>query len=319
MNLRVGFLTGVLLFAFFVPHASAQGAQCGAVAASCQTTIQLTIAPPTQSVKPLGPFIALPIAIEYSYAPSSGAIAPTPIQLSVTQSPPWAVATVSPTTVFADVSLQPGGAQQTKVTGLQSFVLVTATQDAPAFTQGIIEITANAPPNGNLDASQRSVQIPIQADFFSILEANTPNAIQKAKPQALVSYPVTVTNFGNAQTKVDFSIDEGGIPEKWQVALPPPVTLQARQQGQTQNTRTVNVQIQTPFQNGYMNVVGAITVRLRSNYALDAKVVGDSTIVSTLTTTKGFYVPGFEPLLALMAVGAVAAALAQRGDERRRR
>lgn len=319
MNLRVGFLTGVLLFALLAPHASAQGAGCTALSQSCQTNINLNISPPQQPVKPLGAFLALPIAIDYSYAPSSAAIAPTQIGLTVTQFPPWAVATVSPSTVFATVTAQPSGVAQQTSPQLTATLLITATQDAPAFTQGIIEVTATALPNGNLDGTSTPVQIPIQADFFSILEANTPNAIQKAKPQALVSYPVTVTNFGNAQTKVDFSIDEGGIPEKWQVALPPPVTLQARQQGQTQNTRSVNVQVQTPFQNGYMNVVGAITVRLRSTYALDPKVIGDSTIVSTLTTTKGFYVPGFEPLLALMAVGAVAAALAQRGDERRRR
>lgn len=319
MNLRVGLLIAVLMFPMLVSSATAQGPQCGSLGASCATTVQLTIAPPTQPVKPLGPLLVLPINLDYTYSPSAGAIAPTSIQLTVTQFPPWAVATVSPSSILAPVQPVGQGAAQQTVQGMQSFLLISATQDAPAFTNGIIEVTATASPNGNLQGSNGVVSIPIQADFFSIIEATTPTAIQKAKPQAQVSFPITVTNFGNALTKVEFLFDEGAIPDKWQVTPPSPVTLQARQQGQQQNTKTVNLLVQTPFQNGYMNVVGAITVRLRSTYALDPKVIGDSTIVSTLTTTKGFYVPGFDPILALMAIGVVGAALAAPRNERKRR
>jgi hypothetical protein len=314
MNLRVGFLTSLLLLSFVAasaPHAFAQSAACSGASQVCQTTTQVTITPPTTPIKPLGPFVALPITIVYTYVPTSVSLAASQIQLSVTQFPPWAVATVSPSTVYAPVDFAPSGGQPVQRT-LNSFLLVSATQDAPAFTQGVIEVQAASQGNGNLQQSTGSVQVPVQADFFSIIEATTPNAIQKAKPQALVSYPVTVTNFGNAQTKVEFLPE--GVPEKWQVTPPSPVTLQARQQGQQQNSRTVNLNVQTPFQNGYMNVVGAITMRIRSSYALDPKVIGDSTIISTLTTTKGFYVPGFDPMLALMGIGAVAVALANRPE-----
>lgn len=318
MNLRVGFLTSLLLLSFLaavVPHATAQTAACSGVNQACATTTDITITPPTAPVKPLGPFIALPITIRYTYVPSSVSLATSQIQLTVTQFPSWAVATVSPSSVYAPVDFAPSGSQPVTRT-LSSFLLISATQDAPAFTGGNIEVQAQAQPNGNLLGSQGTVQIPIQADFFSIIEATTPSAIQKAKPQAQVSYPITVTNFGNALTKVEFLFDEGAIPDKWQVTPPSPITLQSRQQGQQQNTKTVNLLVQTPFQNGYMNVVGAITTRLKSTYALDPKVVGDSTIVSTLTTTKGFYVPGPEPVLALMALGAVALALSRRDGGR---
>lgn len=315
MSLRVGFLMGILLFALVAPHASAQ-AGCTALPASCETTVSVSISPPTQPVKPLGAFIALPVTIQYSFSPSAGAIAPTPITLSVSSAPPWAVATLSPTTVFAEVTAVGQGAAQQNSPPLNSFLLISATQDAPAFTNGIIEVTASAAANGNLVAKTGTVQVPIQADFFSIIEVTTPSTIQKAKPQAQVLFPLTVTNFGNAQTKVEFIPDS--VPDKWQVVIPAPITLNARQAGQAQNTKTVNLNVQTPFQNGYMNVVGAITVRLRSTYALDPKVIGDSTLISTLTTTKGFYVPGPEPILALAGIAAVALALNQR-DERKRR
>jgi hypothetical protein len=313
MNLRVGWLTGLLLFSLLVgalPNAGAQLASCGPQQLTCATTTALEISPPTQAIKPLGPFIALPIKVTYTYVTTASiSLAATPIEMKVTNAPAWVVTTLSPTTVYAPVDetqAAGGGGQQQKSVTLNAFLLVSTTADAPAFTQGNIEITATAAPNSGLSGSQAKNAIPVQADFFSILEATTPTTIQKAKPQSQVTYPITVTNFGNAQTKVEFIVES--VPEKWQVTPPSPITLLAKQQGGQQNTKTANVVIQTPFQNGYLNVVGAVTIRLKSTYALDPKIIGDSTIVSTLTTTKGFYVPGFDPLFILMALGGIAVA-----------
>ncbi|MCA1813164.1 MAG: hypothetical protein LC624_04325, partial [Halobacteriales archaeon] len=300
------------LFVGALPMASAQAGVCP-TSPTCATTLKMEITPPTQAIKPLGPVISLPIKVSYTYNPqASVALASTPIALKVTNAPSWVVTTLSPSTVYIpvsqvnDVQGTSGGKDQDN-----AFLLVSTTADAPAFQQGTIEVQADAPQNGQLQTATTKTQIAVQADFFSIIEATTPSSIQKAKPQAQVSYPVTVTNFGNAQTKVSFFTDN--VPDKWQVTPPPPVTLLSKQQGGNQNSKTVNVVVQTPFSNGYLNVVGAITVRITSAYALDPKVVGDSTIVSTLTTTKGFYVPGFEPLFGLMAIGGLAIALRRKG------
>jgi hypothetical protein len=317
MNLRVGFLTGLLVFSLvvtFTPSATAQACQ-GGVNLVCQTTTEILITPPTAPIKPLGPFQALPITVRYTYVPTSISLGATPIALAVANAPPWAVITISPSTVYIPVS-QTEANQNVQTKTAQAFLLVSTTADAPAFTQGNIEITASAQTNGNLQASQARNAIPVQADFFSIIEASTPSLIQKAKPQAEVLYPVTVTNFGNALTKVEFVVES--LPEKWQVTPPSPITLESRQQGGQQNSKTAQVTVQTPFQNGYLNVVGAITVRLRSTYALDPKIIGDSTIVSTLTTTKGFYVPGFDALFGLAALGVAGVAFATKPGKRQR-
>jgi uncharacterized repeat protein (TIGR01451 family) len=275
--------------------------------------VKVEITPPTQPIKPLGPFISLPIKVTYTYNPqASVALASTPIALKVTNAPAWVVTTLSPTTVYIPVTQTEvaGGSTNQAVKQDNAFLLVSTTADAPAFTQGTIEVQADAPQNGQLNPATTKTQIPVQADFFSIIEASTPTTIQKAKPQAQVTYPITVTNFGNAQTKVSFFVDS--VPDKWQVTPPSPITLLAKQSGGSQNSKTANVVIQTPFSNGYLNVVGAITIRITSSYALDPKVIGDSTIVSTLTTTKGFYVPGFEPLFAAFAIGALALVMRRR-------
>jgi hypothetical protein len=312
MNMRVGLLAGMLLVSFVlgsVPSVAAQNAGCNAGLLTCATTTSIEITPVTQPVKPLGPFITVPITIKYLYTQTASvALAATPITLRVTNAPSWLVTTLSPTTVYAPVN-QVAGAQGTGSNAqlevvLPANLLVSATADAPAFTQGPIAIQADAADNGALTASSATNSFSVNADFFSIIEATTPQTIQRAKPQQQVTFPITVTNFGNAQTKVEFSTES--VPDKWQASPPAPVQLAARQAGGTQNAKTANFNLQTPFQNGYLNVVGAVTIRLKSNYALDPKVIGDSTIISTLTTTKGFYVPGPEPALALMAIGMLA-------------
>lgn len=310
MMKRVGLLTAVLLGSFIlgmVPMSSAQNPACP-TSPTCSTTLQMDITPPSQPVKPLGPFITVPITVTYIYTQTASvSLAATPITLKVTNAPSWAIVTLSPQTVYAPVSQVQGagaGGSSTSTVKLPANMLVSATADAPAFTQGPIELQADAAANGALVSQTTKNQISINADFFSIIEATTPQNIQKAKPQQQVIFPITVTNFGNAQTKVEFITESQ--PDKWQTSPPAPIQLASRQAGGTQNAKTANYNVQTPYSNGYLNVVGAITIRLKSNYALDPKVIGDSTIISTLTTTKGFYVPGPEPALALLAVGLVA-------------
>lgn len=317
MNLRVAFLTALVAmtaFAGLAPQAGAQLAHCGTAETTCRTTTEVRVTAPSAPIKPLGPFTIVPVTVVYGYqSTATAAIASTPITLTISSQPPWAIATLSQSVVYASVT-QTEASQEFRYRELPTTLQVSTTADAPAFQQGNIEITATAAANGALLGSEGKAQVPIQADYFSIIEASVPTTIQKAKPQAQVVYPITVTNFGNQLTKVEFIVESA--PEKWQVTPPSPITLESRQAGGKQTAKTANLVVQTPFWNGYLNVVGAITIRLNSWYALDPKVVGDRTIVSTLTTTKGFYVPGFEPLVALAAIGAAAAALGARRPDR---
>src|SRR5581483_1221809 len=93
---------------------------------------------------------------------------------------------------------------------------------------------------------------------------------------------------------------------------PQPVILQSKQAGGQQVTSTVSLTIQTPYHNGYLNQVAGENYKITSAYALDPKLVGDSSSVSVVLTTRGFYVPGFEPGLLVAALGGVALLLAIR-------
>jgi uncharacterized membrane protein len=198
----------------------------------------------------------------------------------------------------------------THFTGTSPKMLVSTTADAPAFTPAPIKIQAVAETNGNLKGSTGTDQTLVTADFFSIIDAQATTTIQVASPQQQVSYPITVTNFGNAQTKVFFEVSNA--PEGWQVIPPQPTILESKQQGGKITQTTVYLTVQTPWKNGYMNTVGAITMKITTKYALDPKVVGDASQISVLTTTKGFYVPGPDLTFFIVAIGVAAVVFAGR-------
>ena len=298
-------LTGTLLgavFAAFVPVAEAQGT------AGPQYSIVLSLTPPSEKVKPLQGQITFQGKVEYTGDPSSGGnLVGVPVSYKVTKAPAWAAVTVSP---GSDVIQLASGQQYS---GSKTFtVAVTASDQAPAFQSDTIEITATVTPSSPGATPKSAAQtVPVQADYFSILDVQLAQAIQQDRPQSTVTFPVKITNLGNGATKVNFDIAPEGNPQRLAALIPGPVTLQSKQAGGNQISAEIPLQIQLPHKNGYMNEAGTVTYKITSNYALDSKLKGDETTLAVLVTTKGFYVPGPSGIL-LVGVLAVLAALVGR-------
>ncbi|MBI4393955.1 MAG: hypothetical protein HY556_09210 [Euryarchaeota archaeon] len=294
-----------LAFIVLAPAAEAQ---------ATQTNTNVIITPINEKVKPLAGSVSMPIKVCYTYTPSSTAsLLPTKVTITAASEQSYFIVTPVPSTRFFAIKTanptQQGSGAQVQDCSLDGEIVVqvSATAEAPAFTPTGITVDAAAAANGaNLEPSNSNTKVTVEADFFSILDASTPISIIKATPQQEVPYPITVTNLGNAQTKVFFDVDSK--PPEWQVTVPPPITLEAKSAGGTRNQKVATVVVLTPYKNGYMNIAGAITIKITSNYAFDPQKIGDRTLVSTLTIDKGFYVPGFEPLALLGGALGVAAA-----------
>jgi hypothetical protein len=286
-------------FAMVVPTAGAQGA------AGVAPTLVVKLNPTSENVKPLQGPISFTGEATLTYDPSKASnVVGVPVSYKVTKQPAWASVVVSPATdVFATGSA-PGAS--TSATQKSSFtVSVTASDQAPAFASDSIEITATASlqnPSQQVTAAQST---PIAAAYFGILDAQLAETIKVERPQTPVVFPLKVTNFGNGATKIKFAVTD----KTENLNAPPPadLILQAKQTGGSPITAEVPLQIETPYKNGYMNEVGSVTYKLTSNYQFDAKQIGDTSTISVLITTKGFYVPGPEiPLvIGLLAIGAL--------------
>jgi len=298
-------LTATLLGAAFMAFVPAAEAQAGP-----QYNVVLSLTPPTEKVKPLQGQINFNGKVDYSGDPSSqGNLVGVPVSYKVTKAPAWAAVTISPGSDVITVN-----ANGNVVSGSKNFIVsVTASDQAPAFQSDTIEITATVTPSTPQTPPKNAAQsVPIQADYFSILDVQLAQAIQQDRPQSTVTFPVKITNLGNGNTKVSFAIAEGGNPMNLNAPLPIPVTLQSKQAGGNAIAAEIPLQIQLPYKNGYMNEVGVVTYKITSNYALDSKLKGDETTLSVLVTTKGFYVPGPEMVLVLGVLAVAAAAFRRR-------
>ncbi len=271
-------------------------------------TIEVEVGTFDGPIRPLSETKEVTITVKYTYFGPAGAsgLVPVRVALQATDVPPWAVATLNPPAVFMPIQAGQGLTTVTKTAKL----MISTTADAPALTPVTIKVKANSDGNSYLNPANGEGQTTVTADYFGLLDGVAGTTIQIAKPQEQVSYPITVTNLGNGQTKVFFEIT--GAPEGWQVVTPQPVVLEARQQGGKKTAETIQLQIQTPYRNGYLNEVGVVGLRITSVYALNADKKGDATNVNVLTTTKGFYVPGVDGLAMTLSFVGVALAISAR-------
>jgi hypothetical protein len=291
----VAVMVGATLLAF-VPTASAQS---GSIVVSMNS--------PTEQVKPLQGALTFSGTVTLT-ADYSGVANPIgiPVTYTVSNKPAWAQVLVSPASDVFPAPGAPGGVSYSQARTIS--VTVTASGDAPAFQAETIEITATpSPSNPQATITPGKGQVGIQAGYYSIIDVQLAEAIKVERPQSAVAFPLKITNFGNANTKVNFELISAA--EGFQTVIPNPVTLQSKQAGGNQISADIPLTIQTPYKNGYMNEVGVINYKLTSSYALDPKLKGDESPVSVLITTRGFYVPGPSPILFLGMIGVIALAL----------
>lgn len=296
LNVLVAAMLVTTILLSIIPTAAAQSAQ-----------LVVELQPSPDKLRPLQGQITIPGKVTYTadQTAQTGIIG-VPVTLTVRNAPSWAAVTISPQTVIMNfANAQPGAS----VTATANFnVFVSASEQAPAYQAAPIEIAASAAQPSAAGASATGQgSIPIQAEFFSIIDVQLAEAIKVDRPQQPVVFPLTITNFGNANTKVSFQVVSQA--ENLEVPVPGDVTLQSKQAGGNQITATVPLTVQTPYKNGYMNEVGSVTYKVTSAYALNPQLKGDESTVSVLVTTKGFYVPGFEPLLLIGLLGLSAVAM----------
>lgn len=199
------------------------------------------------------------------------------IDLAVTEAPKWAAVTVSPPTLFLAAS----DCQGTSLTA-EAALLVSVTADSPSFTPAEVRVvvTVRTP-----TAETAETTTLIQAAYFSILDAGASATIFTTPPGFAVDCPLTVTNLGNGNTRVTFALLQK--PDGWNVREPPAVTLESKQMGGRSTSVDVATSVLPPSGGPGTNEVGAITLGLTSAYALDASILGDSTVHSCLVTSKG--------------------------------
>jgi len=232
-----------------------------------QTTTTVSISPLAQPVKPLGPIYAIPVEVTYSFESVMPETSSTQVDLSVRNSPPWAITTLSPSSVFFNIGVVPS--LHWEVGHAQAVLLVSATADAPAFMPSQIEVTAEARPNGFYLPSSGRAQTVVTPDFFPLTDARLESQRLGLGPSHARDLLMNVTNFGNGAVRVHFDVESA--PEGVSVTPPGPVMLESRQWGGVANGARVAWRVATT--SGFRD--GDVVFRVHTAYALDPAVAGE--------------------------------------------
>lgn len=293
-----------LAFSALVPTAAAQSPVQG----QGELQVEINSQSADTQLKPLQAPIELSGKVTYNGDAISPQSSLTGIVVSLEKlsAPAWSTVVFSPPQILLTFAPQAG---QTTASSTANFkVLVSASADAPAFQESEIKIQAKTNGNQALPAKTQTATASIRAAYFSILDVSLPETIKVERPQTPTSFPITITNFGNGPTKVNFElVTQTAEGDKMQIVPPQAITLESRQTGGSAITKDAILQVQTPYKNGYLNEPRSVTVKLTSHYATDSTLPGASDQVTVLVTTKGFYVPGPSPILlvGLMALAAL--------------
>lgn len=298
----------MLTSAIIVPTVSAQQeSTCGpGGTGTAQITIDAIVF--NEDVVPLQPKTVSNIVLKYSYS-AGYSINPITISITPTKPPAYAEITVQPTILsFAPPSTPAptgtGGGGDSGQT-LKFAVTVVFSRDAPAFKTTPFSLNAAATAGTCIHSTttQAPTTFPVTPGFYGVLSASVPKTIQKAGQGSEVTFPMTIENLGNGQIKVFFQVEgQGKGTRSLQVTTPTEVTIDSLAQGGNSNTRVVNLNVNTPFKNGYMNALNAIRVVITSQSPERTGIEGDKASLSMLVRTQGVYVPGFDSVLMIGAL-----------------
>ena len=279
-----------------------------AVPASAQqqtNTLQINCTGGPSEIQPLGAPGGWNCQAIMTYAGgTSDPVNPATVTFSAPDAPSWANVIIAPTSL---AFVPPTG--QTEQVSQPFQISVALTQDAPAFQTQRITIQASTSAPAGTTIAVQPTQIAVTPGYFNLYNVRLDSKIGQGGPQDSVEYPIIIDNFSNGDTRFEFSLlNPDNLPSGFQPVVPEPIVLQSKATGGKQTSGQVTFQVYTPFQNGYVNEIGAMQIKVDSFYAPNTNINGASSQVSTLTQARGFYVPG--PATPLVILGMLGAGLA---------
>ena len=123
-----------------------------------------------------------------------------------------------------------------------------------------------------------------------------------AKPQKVVSFQATITNWSPDPLKLSFEI----VARDGRLQAATPNGLALAPAGEPQSETKVTFSMQTPYENGPMDETGRITYRVSARDPLTNATRAEPQDVTLVVRTVGTYVPGPQLFGAMFAIGLAA-------------
>jgi hypothetical protein len=252
---------------------------------------------------------------------ASGCIATIKVEWKIKSAPAYAsVAINPPTTTFVYSQETTGVPGTSPASGEQKLIptkpniIISATRDAPAFkTDDYVFQTVATPGSSetggcNFKQGSSDLTVPIKNDFLTIMSVQPQAFLLKSGQNSKIQFPVKLDNRANGPTKTRVTVEQTSN-NKLDTVIPPGLVYldSSLKGGAAKTTETVIITGQTPHSNGYTNSFFTFEATFLSEY--DGTLPGESnakpdeqTLVLSVQV-QGVYVPGFDPAIAIGALG----------------
>lgn len=307
-TVKTGVIFGVLLFslfAIFVPSSSA-----GPV--KIKPLINITYPRPEENLIPLSGRLEIPLyttfaltgvwaSIVEKYSLLKGTV--IQIELKVVSTEDWCEASI--TNPLAQLTL--GYTEP-----WQSTLTVTVTENAPAFAQGIVKISATSKEQPSLlfSIAEETVEFDISfiIGYWAVVSYQMPKGtLMEVGPLDTADFEIEIENIGNGPTEVAMEIID--IPEgDWSINIVAVVQLSSAVYGGEGTKKTVHLKVKPPYGFGFHNERVNFKVKFTPYYIGRADLVGREQIITFnvqnvgLSPGAGYEIPMIVAVLVIIVV-----------------
>lgn len=211
------------------------------------------------------------------------------IKMEVIDTPSWCTANLKSGTLTTTIS--------SFEKELSTVLTLRIEDDAPAYGAGFVKIKATVPKIGVIDGFNQEFTLEFTPAYLPMISAQLPEGnSNKIGPMDTASFPIEVTNLGNARTRVFFEIEY--MPKGWIAVITDDITLDEGQGSQG----TAYLTIKPPKSFGYHYDEESIRVKMTPARAEDIQNRGGSSYVTVIVESRGFSLLGFEVVLLLIGI-----------------
>lgn len=280
-TVKMGIIFGILLLSIliaFIPTTSA-----GLIKVSPLVTVEYPAQ--DENIIPNSGVLDIPLKTSFELTGPFGGIvksrsllADTAIQieLKVVSTEDWTTASISnPIIKLTPQQVEPD--QTARVT-------ITVTEKAPAFTQGVVKISATSKLQRGIlfNIVEETVEFDISfiIGYWAVVSYGLPEGnLVEIGPLDTADFPIDIENIGNGPTYVGIEVVD--IPEgEWTIAIASSVQLASAIYPGEETSKTVHLRIKPPFGFGFHNDRKTFSVKFSPYYLGRPDLVGQSEVIT---------------------------------------
>jgi hypothetical protein len=197
------------------------------------------------------------------------------IELKIVQKPDYCTASISNPL---------GNIQVGEATPYRSYLTATVTENAPAFQQAVVRISATSKIQRgilfNIAEETTEFDVSFNIGYWSVVSYEMSNGtLAEIGPSDTVDFPINIVNLGNGPTKIEIELMD--YPEKeWDINITSSVHLSSGINDHKNNREMVHLKIKPKNSKNWNNKIETFGVRFSPSYLGRPEFQGQQEIIN---------------------------------------